>query len=92
MRCMLIKLNWILCSNVLYDVDKGIIGSLASLLPPHKFIQIAWQNACMATFHCFELPFAVVPVHLHVLGVSPSGAVHKLHRAVYSIIVCHVWQ
>ena len=72
------QLHWVLCSDIQHDVGQELICCATIPFPVHELVKVARKLVLMAATHSFELDFDSIPVGLDILGVDPSGTIHKL--------------
>ena len=81
------QLHWVLCGDVKHDVGQKLISCATKPFSVHKLIKVARKLVLMVAMHPLELDFNTIPVGFHILGVDPSGSIHKLDRMVdYSMV------
>ena len=71
------QLHWVLCSNIKHDVGQKLISctTIHVSFPVHELIKVA-RSTSWCSWH-LEFDFDSIPVGLDILGVDPSGTVHK---------------
>ena len=58
----------------------------------HKFVKVAWNVFCVASFHAFQLYFDSIPIRLHMLRMNTSNRVYKCYRVIHSTMCCNIWK
>ena len=71
------QLHWVPCSNIKHAVGQKLISCATISFLVHEIIKVVRKLVLMAAMHPLELDFDSIPVGFDILGVDPSGTIHK---------------